>query len=95
MNRELFSGGSATDAGTCHRGRSFYFRGNTGGTLVTVSYTHLVAELCHNAEIMCDENDARPVFFFQLPQLPQDLILNRHIQSRRRLIGDQQLRLIR
>ena len=34
----------------------------------TIHDDDTVAELCHNAKIMCDENDAGPVFFFQLPQ---------------------------
>ena len=52
---------------------------------------NMVCHLCHHAHIMGDQEHRGIGFFRQSLDDPQDLGLDRHIQSRRRLICDQQL----
>ena len=59
-----------------------------------VHNNNTVAQLRHNAQVMGNENNAGAVLLFKLPQLAQDLILDRHVQGGGRLICDQKLRLV-
>ena len=52
---------------------------------------HVVRHLCDNAQIVGDEHDGGIDLVLQVPQQIQDLGLNGHVQSRGRLIGDDQL----
>ena len=52
---------------------------------------HVVRHLCDNTQVVGDEHDGGIDLVFQIPQQIQDLGLNGHVQSRGRLIGDDQL----
>ena len=53
-----------------------------------------VSELANDAEIMCDEKDGHPAFALNASQERQYLGLNRHVQSRGWLIGNQQIGIV-
>ena len=50
------------------------------------------AELGHHAEIVGDQDHGRAGALLQLPHQLQDLGLDRHVEGRGRLVGDEQLR---
>ena len=52
-----------------------------------------VGQFGDDAEVVGDHDDRRIELLLQVPQQIEDLRLHRHIQSRRRLIGDQQFRI--
>ena len=54
-----------------------------------------VGDLGHDAEIVRDEEDGRAVLLPQRVDQLQDLRLGRHVERRRRLVGDDELRLER
>lgn len=54
---------------------------------------YVISHLRDDAEVVRDEEDRRFLFPLQLFHETQDLRLNRYIESRRRLIGDQKARL--
>ena len=53
---------------------------------------HTVGDVGHDAEVMGDEDDGEVIFDPHLLQQLEDLGLNGHVQSRRGLITDQDLR---
>ena len=57
--------------------------------LAAVHHGDCVAGLGDDAEVVGHEDDGEPARVPQLQQQPQDLRLHRHIQCRRRLVGDQ------
>ena len=60
--------------------------------LAGIHYGYSVAHLGDNAEVMSDEDDGRTYFLLDALHQIQYLCLDRYVQSRRRLVGDQQLR---
>ena len=58
-----------------------------------INHRNAVAKLRNHTQIMCDQNDRRIIFLFQIPHQFQNLRLNRHIERRRRLIRKKQFRL--
>ena len=53
---------------------------------------HVVGAAADNAQIVADQDEAHPVRELQFAQQVEHLALGAGIQSRRRLVGDQQLR---
>ena len=60
--------------------------------LAALHHADPVSDAPHDAQIMGDEQHRQPLGRLQLGQQVQDLRLHRHIQRRRRLIGNEQLR---
>ena len=59
-----------------------------------IHHQHVISHLRHHTQVMRDQNDRRPELRLQIRKQVQDLRLHRHIQRRRRLIGDQQIRVV-
>jgi hypothetical protein len=55
---------------------------------------HVVGELRDDPEIVSDHHDRHLVLLLQAAHQPQDLCLRRHVQRRRRLVGDDDLRVV-
>ena len=60
-----------------------------------VHHHHALAHLGHHAEVVRDQHDRRAEPVLQVAHQVEDLRLDRHVQRRRRLVGDQQLRIAR
>ena len=58
-----------------------------------IHHRHVIAGLRHNAQVMRDHDHRRTQPVPQLSYHKQDLSLDRHIQRRRRLICNKQIRL--
>src|SRR5713101_4580948 len=58
-----------------------------------VHHRHLVAHPRHDAEVVGDEDHGEAVFALDVAQQLQVLRLDRHVQARRRLVGDEEPRL--
>ena len=72
--------------------------GFDGGLLHAPAAVHdqdVVGEFGDDAEVVRDHDDGGVELLLKIPQQVQDLRLHRHVQRRRRLIGDQQLRIAR
>ena len=54
---------------------------------------HFVGHFGDHAQIVRDEQDRHAAFVAQLAQQVENLGLDRHVERRRRLVGDQQLRI--
>ena len=70
-------------------------RGPHVGILDDLSAVHhrdAIRRLCDHAEIVRDEDDGHAHLALQLLEQLEDLRLNRHVQRRRRLVGDQHRR---
>ena len=68
-------------------------RGRAGlNHLARVHHGDAVGDARDHAEVVRNEDDGGVDLVLQLHQQIHDLRLNRHIQRRRRLVGDQQLR---
>ena len=57
-----------------------------------IEHQHAVGDLGDHAEIVGDEQDGEPRLALQVAQQRQDLRLDRHVERRGRLVGDQQPR---
>ena len=57
-----------------------------------IHHDHALAGLRHHAEVVGDQQDRRADPLLQLQHQPQDLRLDRNVERRGRLVGDQQLR---
>ena len=68
-------------------------RGAGFDDLAAVHDHHLVGALGGQAEVVGDQQHRRAQFRGHLVQVVQDLALHRHVQGRRRLVGDEQARL--
>jgi len=55
----------------------------------------MVGDITHHGEIMRDEQHRHPVPFLQVGDQVEYLLLDGHIERRRRFVGDQELRLAR
>ena len=53
---------------------------------------HAVGDVGHDAQVVGDQDHPGAGLVAQLAQLVEDLRLDRHVERRRRLVGDQQLR---
>ena len=60
-----------------------------------VHHVHAVAHPGDDAEVVRDQDQRRVAVCDELPQQPEDLRLDRDVERRRGLVGDQQLRLAR
>ena len=60
--------------------------------LTCIHNGYFITDISHNAQVMGDENDTHLGFLLQILHQLQDLCLDGHIQSRSRLICDQQIR---
>ena len=58
-----------------------------------IHYEYPVRHVCHDSDVMCDQNHRHPGLLLQLFEQIHNLCLNCHIQRRRRLIGDQKTRI--
>ena len=67
-----------------------------GGPLLNdsagIHHQHALSDLRHHTEIVSDQHQRHVVLLAQLQQQRHDFRLNRHIQGRRRFIGDDDLR---
>ena len=63
--------------------------------LAPLQHRNAVRDVRHHAEVMRDEQHRRPVLPLQFPDQMEDLRLCRHVQRRRRLVGNQQFRVQR
>ena len=57
-------------------------------------HANTIRNCLHNAEIMRDKQHRHAGPLLHLFQKPQNLRLNSHIERRRRLVGNQQIRLV-
>ena len=53
---------------------------------------HVVGDVAHDGEIVRDEEIGEPELALQVGQQVEHLRLDRHVERRDRLVGDQQLR---
>ena len=51
---------------------------------------HAVGHFGDDAEVVCDEEEREPHPLLQVPQQVEDLRLNRDVERRRRLVGDEE-----
>ena len=63
--------------------------------LALLHHADLVGELAHDAEIMGDEQHRHAEPRLRVLEQLQDLRLHRHVERGGRLVGDQQVRLVR
>ena len=61
--------------------------------LAGVHHHHPVGPASDHAHVMGDQQDGHPQALFQVVEQRQDLILDRHVERRGGLVGDEQLRL--
>ena len=59
-----------------------------------IHHQHVISHLRHHTQVMGDQHDRRPELLLQIRQQIQDLRLHRHVQGRRRLVRDQQVRVV-
>ena len=57
--------------------------------LAGIHHGDAIGGFCHDAEIVRDENHRHPHLALQLLQQFEDLCLDRHVERRCRLVGDQ------
>ncbi len=60
--------------------------------LAPAQHRHAIGDLRDDAEVVGDEQHTRPVLALQLADQLQDLRLGRHVERRRRLVGDEKPR---